>query len=232
MNKEIISTSCIVLIILLFQAFCTSVCVAESKINTNRKTIVIDPGHGGEDTGIIINSSLYEKTYTLKLAKLTAKLLKDKYTVLLTRERDLNLSILKRTSFANIQKADIFISLHAKKREANTASFIIFEPPQSTKPLSTKPLKTQSSNPWKKEQLKHIKTSKAAAKIFAAEFSYKFDTNFHITKAPALILQGAQMPALLIEALPMERLLGEADRETILQNHAKTIAKSLDKILK
>ena len=206
LNKEIISTSCIILIIILFQAFCTSVCKAESRINTNRKIIVIDPGHGGEDAGIIINSSLYEKAYTLKLAKLTATLLKGKYTVLLTRERDLNLSILKRTSFANIQKADIFISLHAKKREANTTSFILFEPPAGTKPL-----KTQSSILWETEQLKHIKASKAAAKIFAAKFSHKFHTKFNITKAPALILQGAQMPALLVEALPMDRLLGETD---------------------
>ncbi|MCK5542986.1 MAG: N-acetylmuramoyl-L-alanine amidase [Desulfobacterales bacterium] len=226
MNKEIISTNCILLIILLSQLLWIGVCKAESKINTNRKTIVIDPGHGGEDTGIGTMSNFYEKTYTLKLAKITAKLLKNKYTVLLTRERDLNLSVLKRTSFANIQKADIFISLHAKKKETNSTAFIIFKPFEDTKQLES-----ESSIPWKKEQLKHIKKSRQAAKIFAEKFSHKFNVDFHISDAPAIVLQGAQMPAILIEVLSMDHLLGEADKETILQNYAQILAESLEKIL-
>ncbi len=129
MNKEIISTGCIVLILLLFQAFAIPVTKASAKINTGKKIIIIDPGHGGKDSGIIVNSNLYEKTYTLELAKLTARLLKNKYSVFLTREEDQNLSALERTSLANIKKADIFISIHTKKNEADHGSFFIFEPP-------------------------------------------------------------------------------------------------------
>ncbi|MCD4744535.1 MAG: N-acetylmuramoyl-L-alanine amidase [Desulfobacteraceae bacterium] len=227
MNKEIISTTCIVLIILLFQLICTNNCIAASAINTNKKIIVIDPGHGGKDTGITMNSNLYEKNYTLILAKYTARLLKNKYTVLLTRDRDIFLSPFKRTSFANRKKADIFISLHTKKKEGASNSLIIFEPP-----VGIKPLKSNSSVPWKKEQLKHIKKSKAVAKKISAKFSNRFHTNFNIIGAPAIVLQGAQMPAVLIEVLPIERLLGEADKETILQNYAQTLAESLEEILR
>ena len=226
LNKEIISTCCIILIILLFQVICGKICNAESKINTNRKTIVIDPGHGGEDTGITVNSNLYEKTFTLELAKLTARLLKDRYTVLLTRESDLHLSNFNRTIFANIKKADIFISLHAKKRKPDSGTLIIYEPPAGEKLLRPK-----SSAPWEKEQLKHFKKSKAAAKKIATAFSHKFHTDFNVISAPAIVLQGSQMPAVLIEILSMEHLMGETDYDRILQNYARALAESLEKIL-
>ena len=227
LNKEIISTSCITVIILLFQLICTSNCIAASAINTNRKIIVIDPGHGGKDTGITMSSNLYEKDCTLILAKFTARILKNKYTVLLTRESDLFLPPFKRTSFANRKKADIFISLHAKKKETTSNSLIIYEPPSGVKPLEP-----NSSTSWEKEQLKHIKKSKACANIFSVKFSQKFKTDFNIAGAPAIVLQGAQMPAVLIEVLPMERLLGEADKKTILHNYAQAIAESLEEILR
>ncbi|MCP3898558.1 MAG: N-acetylmuramoyl-L-alanine amidase [Desulfobacteraceae bacterium] len=226
MNKEIISASCIALIILLSQMICQSVCKAESRININRKIIVIDPGHGGNDTGIATITNLFEKECTLKTAKITAQLLKNKYTVLLTRQRDLNVSIIQRTSFANIQKADIFISLHAKKNTTDSTSFVIYK-----QFADIKQSESESSASWENEQLKHIKKSKIAAKIFASKFSEKFQADFDISALPALVLQGAQMPAVLIEALSMDQLMGEADKEIILQNYAKAIAESLEKIL-
>ena len=225
LNKEIISASCIVLIILLFQAIDGNICNAASKINTNRKIVVIDPGHGGEDTGITVNSNLYEKTCTLELAKLISRLLEDRYTIFLTRESDLNLAVCSRTAFANIKKADIFISLHAKKK-ADSSSFIIFVPPAGTTLL-----KPESSLPWEKEQLKHFKKSKAAAKQIATTFSHRFHTDFNTISAPAIVLQGAQMPAVLIEVLSMEYLMGETDYQEILQDYARAIAESLEKIL-
>jgi N-acetylmuramoyl-L-alanine amidase len=204
----------------------SSVCKAESKIDIDKKIIVIDPGHGGEDAGITTISNLYEKTLTLKLATITATLLKNKYTVLLTRKRDVNLPVLQRTSFANIQKADIFISLHAKKNKDDSTSFIIFKPSAGTKQLES-----EHSIPWEKEQLKHIKKSRRAAKIFAAKFSNKFHAEFKISGLPAIVLQGAQMPSVLIEIISMDSLMGEADKEIILQNYAQIIAESIEKII-
>jgi len=227
LNKEIISTSCIILIILLYQAFSIIPLKAENRIKINKKIIVIDPGHGGEDSGIIVNNSLSEKSVTLKIARLTAKLLKEKYKIFLTRHNDLSLSPLKRTAFANIHKPDIFISIHAMKKINEPGSFIIFCPPIKGKLSQNNP-----SYAWEKEQLKHIKQSKAAAEILSAAFSKKFKKKFFIVSAPAIVLQGAQMPAVLIEVLPMEQLMGETNKEEILLSHAQAIAESLKMILK
>jgi N-acetylmuramoyl-L-alanine amidase len=224
LNKEIISRSCIVLIILLSQLVGGNICNAESKINTNRKIIVIDPGHGGKDTGVTVNSTLYEKTCTLTIGKLTAGLLKNKYNVLLTRDRDSDISLLKRTSHANVQKADIFISLHAKKR--GTGGFIIFEPSARVDLLDTK-----SPLTWEKEQLQQIKNSKNAAKILARQFSKKYHVDYNILSAPAIVLQGAQMPAVIVEVLSMEDIMGETNYEATLQKHAQILAEGLEKIL-
>ncbi len=226
LDKEIISTSCILLILLLSQLVCINICHAELKIDTDKTIIVIDPGHGGEDTGITINSNFHEKDLTLKLGKLTASLLENKYIVLLTRQRDLPLSVVQRTAYANRQKANIFISLHAKAKKNSSSSIIIFKPP-----LSDQTSKSDPSAPWKTEQLKHIKNSKIAAKVFSTNFKKKFNTDFHIVELPALVLQGAQMPAVLIEVLSMEDLWEEKNIETILQDYARIIARSLEKIL-
>jgi len=227
LNKEIISASCILLIIILCQTFHIHVCKAESIINTNLKTIVIDPGHGGEDTGITTLPGLSEKQCTLKLAKIIAVLLRNRYTVLLTRDRDLNLSCLKRTSFANINNADIFISLHTKKRETDPGSLIVCAPMEALKHS-----RQISPAPWEAEQIKQIKKSMDFAKIFAGEFSRRFSTDFIVTQAPVVVLQGAQMPALLMETFSMDELLGGTDQEIILQNHAEIIARVLENILK
>ncbi|MBN1591980.1 MAG: N-acetylmuramoyl-L-alanine amidase [Candidatus Coatesbacteria bacterium] len=77
--------------------------------------IVIDPGHGGADTGDSGPTGLLEKEVTLKLAMRLKKILEKKMNVrvVLTRESDAPISIERRTARANSEKADLFISLHA-----------------------------------------------------------------------------------------------------------------------
>lgn len=91
----------------------------------NRLKIVIDPGHGGKDSGAIGPSGLMEKEVVLDLAKRLKKMLEEKdptLSIILTRDGDYFVPLDKRTSFANHHKADIFISLHvngAFSRKAN-----------------------------------------------------------------------------------------------------------------
>lgn len=90
--------------------------VAKTKKTANRKLrIVIDPGHGGDDTGAIGPGGIKEKDVTLNIAKQAARLLEKKLSakVYLTRTRDVNLPLEKRNAFANAKKADVFISIHA-----------------------------------------------------------------------------------------------------------------------
>lgn len=77
------------------------------------KTIVIDPGHGGRDSGTIGVRGTLEKEMTLR----TSKLLFDKLNasganVILTRNSDVYVSLRSRVSLANYRNADAFISIH------------------------------------------------------------------------------------------------------------------------
>lgn len=81
--------------------------------NTNR-VIVIDPGHGGSNTGTtsVLDGS-HEKEYTLDWAKRLATILTaNGWKVFLTRSNDADIPLTNRVSFADSCKADVFISLH------------------------------------------------------------------------------------------------------------------------
>ncbi len=78
------------------------------------KMIVIDPGHGGNDTGAIGPRGLREKNLTLAIAKLLKVELKKRIDadVVLTRTSDKYLDLYERTDIANNLDADLFISVH------------------------------------------------------------------------------------------------------------------------
>jgi N-acetylmuramoyl-L-alanine amidase len=77
------------------------------------KVIVIDPGHGGKDVGGVGIKNRYEKIAVLQIAKYLKNYLKQKgFTVYLTRNSDYFIPLKKRTHFANLKKADLFISIH------------------------------------------------------------------------------------------------------------------------
>jgi N-acetylmuramoyl-L-alanine amidase len=78
-------------------------------------TIVLDPGHGGHDTGAIGPSGLMEKDVVLDLALRLRRLLMERLgaRVLMTRTEDVFIPLPERTAFANRAKADFFVSLHA-----------------------------------------------------------------------------------------------------------------------
>jgi N-acetylmuramoyl-L-alanine amidase len=77
--------------------------------------IVLDPGHGGIDSGARAPNGIMEKTITLAFAlKLQALLVKSgRFDVALTRSDDSYLSLEQRVALARGNKADLFISLHA-----------------------------------------------------------------------------------------------------------------------
>ncbi len=85
--------------------------------------IVIDPGHGGEDSGAVGKNGLLEKEITLDIANRLSQLLKKdrELEVILTRDKDVLIPLEERAEIANQKQADIFISIHAnssKKRSA------------------------------------------------------------------------------------------------------------------
>ena len=83
--------------------------------------IVLDAGHGGHDTGAVGPGGLMEKELVLDITRRVARLLEDKLDVkvLLTRDSDVFVPLRDRTSFANRERADLFVSIHANAhREA------------------------------------------------------------------------------------------------------------------
>ena len=78
------------------------------------KTIVIDPGHGGRDSGARGQRGTEEKDITLKVALKLRNLLRKQpgVRVLMTREEDHFVELEDRAKFANGQEADLFVSIH------------------------------------------------------------------------------------------------------------------------
>ena len=81
-----------------------------------QKTIVIDPGHGGTDSGAIGINDILEKDVVLNVAKevigLNKTIFDERFTIYLTRYTDTLISLKDRSQLAKAHKADVFVSLH------------------------------------------------------------------------------------------------------------------------
>jgi N-acetylmuramoyl-L-alanine amidase len=78
------------------------------------KKIVLDPGHGGHDSGAV-GEKYKEKDIVLNMALILGKMINMKYPdveVIYTRTTDVFIPLHERTALANKQKADLFISIH------------------------------------------------------------------------------------------------------------------------
>src|SRR5208283_288753 len=96
--------------------------VAPPRPNTSKESamlhrkIVIDPGHGGHDTGAIGPGGLYEKDVVLDIALRMRDIIRKgypAYDVILTRDRDVFVPLPVRAQIANNSGADFFLSVHA-----------------------------------------------------------------------------------------------------------------------
>ncbi len=101
------------------------------KNNTsNEKYIVfIDPGHGGRDPGAIGRLGTLEKNITLKMSIMLRKALKKFKNInpMLSRNKDIYLSLKERTNLAKKNNADILISIHAdSSRNINAKGISVF----------------------------------------------------------------------------------------------------------
>ena len=94
-------------------------------VKKNKFYVVIDPGHGGPDSGAIGIGGLRETDVVLDVSKIVSNILTKKgVKVKMTRTNEIDLDLGPRVSMANNTKADIFVSIHAnasvgKKRNIN-----------------------------------------------------------------------------------------------------------------
>jgi len=90
-------------------------CVVFAQGGNEKRSIIIDPGHGGFDSGAIGTNGVLEKDIVLSIAEEIAainKKLGEPLNIYLTRYRDTLISLSHRTRLAKTIKADLFMSLH------------------------------------------------------------------------------------------------------------------------
>ena len=81
------------------------------------KTVVIDPGHGGDDCGAL-RGNIAEKEITLDVSKRVRDILtKQGYKVYMTRDTDKTVSLQERVEFSEEIQPDIFVSIHVNSSE-------------------------------------------------------------------------------------------------------------------
>jgi N-acetylmuramoyl-L-alanine amidase len=85
------------------------------RARTAKKIIILDPGHGGIDSGAVGKGGVVEKKIVLSVARILGKILKatGRYEVRMTRNNDTFVPLRKRVEFARRKSGDLFISIHA-----------------------------------------------------------------------------------------------------------------------
>jgi N-acetylmuramoyl-L-alanine amidase len=190
-------------------------------------TIVIDPGHGGAETGAVGPGGLQEKDVTLQIAKRLAATLPRVLPcrVVLTRDSDTAIPLDDRTAVANHEKADLFVSVHANSSRAAGARgsesyYLSLEAsdklsqeiasrenqPALSGGFGSTPPATPARNPdldfilWDLAQTAHLKESSDLAEATQEELNVLSGTeNRGVKQAPFRVLVGAAMPAVLVE---------------------------------
>ena len=199
----------------------TSVAAGKIYKSTKGKLIVIDPGHGGSDSGAVGNG-LKEKNVVLATSKkLGALLAKRGYRVLYTRSTDVFINLRSRTAFAAKKNADMFISIHANAApNASAASKMsgvetfFLSPARSERSKNAAALENRGDledmNTFSKQTFlnflnreKIISSNKLAIDIqsymlSSVKKSFK-SKDGGVREAPFWVLVGATMPAVLVE---------------------------------
>ncbi|MEQ1759316.1 MAG: N-acetylmuramoyl-L-alanine amidase [Vicinamibacterales bacterium] len=181
------------------------------------RLIVLDPGHGGADTGATGPSGVQEKALTLEIARRVKTLLESRLgmRVLLTRDDDRNVSLDERTAVANNNKANLFVSLHLNtspsplmsgaeiyqlrlERETPGRRGTASEP--FTLPLTTGGTRTVALVPWNLAQARHREDSTLLANLLESSLRAQVPMGLRpIQEAPMRVLAGLDMAAVVVE---------------------------------
>jgi N-acetylmuramoyl-L-alanine amidase len=181
--------------------------------------VIIDPGHGGHDTGTIGTSGIMEKDIALDVSKRLAALIEEQLgsEVILTRTDDTFVPLELRTALANEKRADLFLSIHVNSSRLRTAAGVeTFYLNFSTSPADLEVAARENASSQKTvheltELLQKIalkdkieESREFASAVQAAVFPVSATTNARaknrgVKKAPFVVLIGASMPSVLAE---------------------------------
>ena len=180
-------------------------------------TIMIDPGHGGDDHGVVGPNGILEKDVTLQVAQRLRRAIESRLglRVAMTRDGDTMVRLDERAAIANNSKADLFISLHANaslRPEPSGAEVYYLslarggdEPRREGSRNRMVPLLGGGTRnievlSWEMAQVGHIDRSAMLAAIVNAELRRQVEVRAReAQRAPFRVLVGANMPAVLVE---------------------------------
>jgi N-acetylmuramoyl-L-alanine amidase len=213
--------------------------------------IVIDPGHGGHDTGTIGPNGLEEKDLVLDVSRRLGKLLQTRLgaEVIYTRKDDTFIPLETRTAIANEEGADLFVSVHANSshdpdaRGVETYYLNFTSSPDALEVAARENAVSEKSIHELQDLVKKIALKEKIDE--SQEFASDVQNSLHsglaaknpgerdrgVKKAPFIVLIGANMPSILAEISFVsnpgdERRLETADyRQKIAESLYRGIAK-------
>ena len=181
--------------------------------------IVIDPGHGGHDTGTIGPHGLEEKDLVLDVSLRLGKLLASRLgaEVVFTRKDDTFIPLEDRTAIANHEAADLFVSVHANSsrdpdaRGTETYYLNFTSSPDALEVAARENAVSEKSIHELQDLVKKIALKEKIEE--SQEFANDVESSLHsglaarnsglrdrgVKKAPFIVLIGANMPSILAE---------------------------------
>ncbi len=203
--------------------------------STGLRTVVIDPGHGGDELGTQGVKGTLEKDITLSVARRLRTLIESRLgaKVFLTREDDRTLSLDDRSAFANNHQADVFLSIHANSAvrpslKGAEVYFLTVERADAEARkragdnATTLPALGGGSREidlilWETAQARYLEQSSALAGFVEQSLAEQVEMSPRaVQQAPFRVLVGANMPAALVEI----GYLSNAEQETQLATGA------------
>ena len=182
------------------------------------RTVVIDPGHGGEANGTEGPGGTLEKTVTLQVSRKVKALIESRLglRVVMTRDDDQTLDQDARAAIANNNRADLFVSIHANAAGRPTvkgaevyylsvdradfeARRLLQDPAQALPQLGggTRAIELIL---WETAQMRHLEQSATLATLVEASLRTRVEMSSRpVQQAPFRVLVGANMPAVLVE---------------------------------
>jgi N-acetylmuramoyl-L-alanine amidase len=182
------------------------------------QTMVVDPGHGGDDAGVRGTKGALEKQVTLDVSRRLKSLIETRLgvRVILTRDDDRAVSPDERDAIANNSKADLFLSVHVNgapspamkgaevyflrldragedaRRSTAASELVLPAVGGGTRPIDV--------IPWDLAQAAHVDVSSRFASMLEEELEKRTPMGPRpLQQAPIRVLSGVNMPAALVE---------------------------------
>ncbi len=205
----------------------------ERRPRRRQYTIVLDPGHGGSETGAVGPGGSAEADLTLMIAKALRIELRRRLPVevVMTRTENVDVALETRTAVANENRADLFISLHFNSsfgpRPRGAETYFLSREASDQQAAAVAAAENAAASDqadpelelkmilWDLAQSHHLAKSQRFANLVQEELNLALGLRDRgVKQAPFTVLMGARMPAVLVEL----GFLSNPEEEERLQN--------------